>query len=84
MRRLVALVGLALLGAAPAAATPCNEAIDGFNSAIEELDGVLKRYHDCLQNTDGTDDCSSEFRRLRSEQSDFEGAVSTYKDDCDK
>jgi DNA invertase Pin-like site-specific DNA recombinase len=40
------------------------------------------RFHRCVANSRGTDDCSSEFGRVRWEQSDFESAVSNYQSEC--
>jgi hypothetical protein len=60
----------------------CNEAIGSYNSAIEEISNTMKRYQRCLSDSEGHDDCSSEFRRLKSSQSDFEIAVSNYGSEC--
>jgi hypothetical protein len=56
--------------------------VSSYNSALSDISMYLKRYTNCLAYSNGTDDCSSEFRRLRSAQSDFERAVSTYQADC--
>lgn len=60
----------------------CNDAISTYNSAISDISTYLKRYTSCLNSSNGTDDCSSEFRRLRSAQSDLETAVSEYQMYC--
>jgi hypothetical protein len=36
----------------------------------------------CLANNKGHDDCSSEFRKLKNAQSDFESDVSEYESEC--
>lgn len=80
--RLVPL--LFLLGATPLQDEQCAEAVDQYNSAIQDVELTLARYRTCLSSTDGTDDCSSEFQRLRNAQSDLEDAVNSYRSDCDK
>lgn len=87
MRRIVfiaAVVTVALTSNRLARAGPdeCNEAITSYNSAIEEVSNTMKRYSRCVSDSQGHDDCSSEFRRLKSSQSDFETAVSNYGSDC--
>ena len=49
----------------------CREAIDRYNSAISDVSTALRRYASCVSDSRGHDDCSSEFRRLRSAQDDF-------------
>ena len=44
---------------------------------------TLRRYTNCISNSRGRDDCSSEFRRLKNAQDDFETAVSNYRSECD-
>lgn len=77
---LLALVG-GLLHAGPAAAD-CNNAINSYNSAISDISSYVKRYARCVSDSQGSDDCSSEFRRLKSAQSDFESAVSDHQNYC--
>lgn len=60
----------------------CSDAVSTYNSVISDISGYLRRYTSCLSNSNGHDDCSSEFRRLRSAQSDFESAVSGYEREC--
>ena len=60
----------------------CDSAVSSYNSAINDIETRLKRYTQCLASSQGTDDCSSEFRRLRAAQSDFESAVSDYQLSC--
>ncbi len=62
----------------------CNWAVSSYNSAVSDIEMRLKRYTQCLANSQGADDCSSEFRRLRSAQSDFESAVSDYQLNCER
>ena len=59
-----------------------SDATDTYNSAIPDVSDALKRYTRCLSSSNGHDDCSSEFRRLKNAQSDFESAVSGYESEC--
>ncbi len=60
----------------------CHEAKDTYGSAIDDVETALKRYADCVQSSQGHDDCESEFRRLKSAQEDFESAVNEIEDEC--
>jgi hypothetical protein len=60
----------------------CSSAVSSYNSTLSDIDSYLKRYARCVAASSGTDDCSSEFRRLRSAQGDFESAVSDYQSYC--
>jgi hypothetical protein len=64
------------------AAWDCNSAVDEYNSALDEIESYVRRYVNCVGRSQGNDDCSGEFRRLRSAQSDFETAVSNYGSYC--
>jgi hypothetical protein len=65
------------------AASECNDAIDTYNTAIDSVSYTLKRYANCVAGSHGRDDCSTEFRRLKYAQSDFENAVLRHASDCD-
>jgi hypothetical protein len=60
----------------------CKEAIASYNSAVEEVSNTMKRYSRCVSDSQGHDDCSSEFRRMKSSQSEFEAEVSNYGSEC--
>lgn len=77
----ILVVGALSLGAVPAVAS-CQDAVNSYNSAIDDIATNLKRYTSCLQTSRGNDDCSSEFRRLRNAQNDFESAVSQHQNEC--
>ena len=81
---IVALCAAVVLGALPAyaATANCNDAISTYNSAISDVSEALRRYSRCVSSSNGHDDCSSEFRRLKNAQSDFESAVSQYEIEC--
>ena len=79
----IATVALGLaFGPIDAARADCNDAVNTYNSAISDISSTLRRYTSCVSNSNGHDDCSSEFRRLRSAQSDFESAISDYEREC--
>lgn len=63
-------------------ASNCGDATKNYNSAIDEISYSLKRYTNCLNASSGNDDCSSEFRRLRNAQDEFESAVSDIRNYC--
>jgi hypothetical protein len=65
-----------------AAIADCEDATRTYNSAISDVSDALRRYSRCLSSSNGRDDCSSEFRRLKNAQSDFESAVSEYEREC--
>ena len=81
---IVALGATAVLSVLPvhAAKEDCSDATNTYNSAISEVSDTLRRYTRCLSSSNGHDDCSSEFRRLKNAQSDFESAVSKYQSEC--
>jgi hypothetical protein len=88
MHRIViiaAVITIALTNSRLARAGPdeCKEAIAGYNSALEEISNAMKRYSRCVSDSQGHDGCSSEFRRLKSSQSDLETAVSNYGSECE-
>ena len=74
---------LALCGsAARSDTTDCQEALDQYNAALTDVAHALRSYSHCVSDSKGHDDCSVEFSRLQSAQSDFESAVSNYQNDC--
>lgn len=81
---IAAYLALTFQSSSPAAADPsdCQDAITQYNSSISDISAAVRRYTNCLSASNGHDDCSSEFRRLKSAQSDFEDAVSKYGLEC--
>jgi hypothetical protein len=76
-------IGTALaLGIITSAAADCESARDQYNSAIEQIASYMRRYAQCVTGSQGSDDCSSEFRRLRNAHDDFETAVSEIGSEC--
>jgi hypothetical protein len=84
-RKTAAFLILAAFTCAPAFAnrSECNDAIEKYNSVIDDLSSTLQRYTRCVKGSEGKEDCSSEFRRLRNVQSEFEDTVNAVRNDCD-
>lgn len=86
MKKCIAVIGLLSCFAGPSAladADGCRDAVSSYNSSLSEIDSYVRRYSRCVSGSQGRDDCSSEFRRLRNAQSDFESAVSAFTSECD-
>lgn len=86
MRKCIAVIGLLTVFAGPGAiadADGCRDAVSTYNGSLDEIDSYLRRYSRCVSGSQGQDDCSSEFRRLRNAQNDFESAVSAFISECD-
>ena len=85
MRKAMLMVVAILVGSPipSSAASDCSDAVDSYNSAIGEISYNLKRYSRCVAASDGSDDCSSQFRRLKYAQDEFESAVSEYQSYCE-
>lgn len=81
--RIAMAMAASLIFVAPSSASDCSDAIDAYNAATAEIDYRLRRYVRCVESSQGSDDCSTEFRRLRSAHSDFESAVSSYRSECE-
>ena len=79
---LVATILLSTSALAFADQSECNRAIEKYNSAISDISSYLRRYTSCLNSSNGHDDCSSEFRRIKSSQDDFEDAVREHGNYC--
>jgi hypothetical protein len=79
---IAALCAAFVLALPVVAKADCDDAVQSYNSAISDIESQLKRDTNGLSSSRGSDDCSSEFRRLRSAQSDFESAVSSYQLYC--
>lgn len=61
----------------------CKEAKEGAENYRADLEGYVMRLHRCVESNDLTDDCYTEFRRVRSAFSDFESAISEVNSECD-
>ena len=86
MTKLVGAVvlGITVLIGVSATADPeaCQGAVYVFKSARGSVGDYLRRYASCVSHSNGHDDCSNEFSRLRSAQEAFELAVSDYDREC--
>ncbi len=60
----------------------CRDAMERAESAAADLADYARRLRDCAEANDFTDDCSSEFYRLKSAHSDYEDAVSAVNGYC--
>jgi hypothetical protein len=67
---------------AKASMSECQEAIDSYNSATSDLSSAIQAYAECISESEGHDDCDSEFLRVSTAQSDFEDAVQSYETNC--
>jgi hypothetical protein len=76
------IIAFCLSQASAASSYGCQDAISSYNSAVSDIASTLRRYTNCISNSNGRDDCSSEFRRIKNVQSDFEDAVSKYGMEC--
>lgn len=60
----------------------CRDALARAESAASELADYSRRLRNCAEAQDYTDDCSTEFRRVRNAHSDYEDAVSSVSSYC--
>lgn len=60
----------------------CRDARSRAESAASELADRSRKLRNCAEAQDYSDDCSTEFRRVRNAQSDYEDAVSTVGSEC--
>ena len=60
----------------------CKDAKEQAESYRSDLESYTKRLYNCVVSNDLTDDCYSEFRRVKSAHSDFESAVSNVNSYC--
>jgi hypothetical protein len=67
----------------PGCSRECRDAKEDAESHRSELEGYVKRLYRCVEDNDLKNDCSSEFRRVKSAYSDFESAVSNVGSNCD-
>ena len=60
----------------------CNRSGARYNTAINDVQYALGSFSSCVASSRGINDCSKQFDRLKSADSDFEDAVSSYQSDC--
>ena len=61
----------------------CAEARDRATSAASDLSDYARRLQRCADYADFSDDCSTEFRRVRYAHSEYESAASDVSMYCD-
>lgn len=60
----------------------CQNAKSQAQSTASDLANYSRRLRSCAEAEDFSDDCSTEFRRVRNAQSDYESAVSAVSGAC--
>ena len=60
----------------------CREARERARDTASDLADDARRLRNCAEAEDYSDDCSSEFSRVRSTHSDYEDAVSSVASEC--
>lgn len=60
----------------------CKDALSRAESAASELADYARKLRNCAESQDYTDDCSSEFRRVKNAYSDYEDAISSVNSYC--
>jgi hypothetical protein len=58
----------------------CQDALDAFQAAQDDVEDAKQNYNNC--DSDGSEDCSTEFEALKSAQEDLEGATADYQSEC--
>ena len=65
------------------AASECSYAAQSYHTAVVALGSTLRRYATCIEGSRAENDCSVEFRLLKSAQDDFENAFSEFQSSCE-
>lgn len=60
----------------------CSDARDRATSAASDLSGYARRLQRCADSGDFSDDCSTEFRRVKYAHADYESAASDVSMYC--
>ncbi len=60
----------------------CREARSNAKNGASDLANYTRRLRSCAEAENYDDDCSSEFRRVKNSQSDYESAVSSVRSNC--
>ena len=83
--RIVVVAGFALIAGSSGAMdrSDCRDAQQKYRSSKADLESHIKRYYNCIESSNGSDDCESEFHHIKNDQDDFESAVSGIRSDCD-
>ena len=78
----LALTAITFFGSPLNAGYDCESSVNEYKTAVSEISYTANKYIRCVENSSATDDCSSEFRRLKNAQDDFETAVSDISTYC--
>lgn len=86
-KRFLATAVLALAVSSSASAqygygSNCEDATSEAESAASDLAGYARRLQQCAENEDFSDDCYTEFRRVKSAYDSYESAVSEVSSNC--
>ena len=60
----------------------CADSKNNAESAASDLASYARRLQQCAENEDFTDDCYTEFRRVKSAYEEYESSVSSVSSDC--
>ena len=82
-RQVIRIHGIMSRSSCDGCSDECRDARDQAESYRDDLERSTKRLYTCAEESNLTDDCYSEFRRVKSAHSDFESAVSDVGDYCD-
>jgi len=63
--------------------TECEDARSRAESVASDLSSYARRLEQCADNQDFSDDCYTEFRRVKSAHGDYESAVSEVSSYCE-
>ena len=67
---------------AGADAETCRAATEQYQSVLDEVSDAIRAYATCIYDSQGGDNCASEFAELREAQDHFESAVALYQSEC--
>jgi hypothetical protein len=81
-RRAFILAMLALSLTATPALADCDDARQQYNVAVEQIHDAVRTYLRCVAASQGSDDCSNEFRRVQNAHEDLETAVGEVEAEC--
>jgi hypothetical protein len=63
-------------------AAKCRSAVDRYNTARNDIASFVRDYAGCVSYSRSDEDCSVEFGRLKSAQTELESAVSDSRSSC--
>ena len=69
-------------GVAQVREAACQAAKANFPKVVVEVQERIKRYSECVNNSDGSENCSSEFLRLRTAHGSLEVVTMQHRTYC--